>query len=270
MRVSISNIAWEPIEDEAVAALLNRYQVDAIDVAPSKYFPNVASASEESIESLRATWEARGISLLGMQSLFFGCQGLNLFDKNTQPAMLAHLSHVCRVANGLGIGPLVFGSPKCRDRGHLDQSAVDAISTEFFRRAGDIAARHDTLFCIEANPSRYGCNFMTSTLEAADVVARTDHPAVRLHLDTGTMAVNQESPHEILRQCAALVGYAHASEPDLVPLGSTSVDHPAIAHALREARLSCISIEMLTAPEQRLSSIESALQIATRAYRDSA
>ena len=267
MRISISNIAWEPADDEAVAALLNRYRVDAIDIAPGKYFPDVSSATQEDIASVRAAWERRGISLLGMQSLFFGRTGLNLFDRDTQPAMLDHLAHVCRVAGGLGIGPLVFGSPKCRDRGHLDQSAVDTISTEFFRRAGDIAAQYGTTLCLEANPPRYGCNFMTSTLEAADVVARVGHPAVRLHLDTGTMTINQEPPAETVRQCADLVGYVHASEPDLAPLGSVATDHATIASTLRATRLPSISIEMLTKPEQRLTSIESALQVAVQTYR---
>ena len=34
MRVAISNIAWDPAEDEDVARLLQRHHVDAIDVAP--------------------------------------------------------------------------------------------------------------------------------------------------------------------------------------------------------------------------------------------
>lgn len=270
MRISISNIAWEPADDEAVAALLNRYRIDAIDIAPGKYFPDVASATQEDIAFVRAIWEGRGVSLLGMQSLFFGRIGLNLFDKDTQPAMLDHLTHVCRVAGGLGIGPLVFGSPKCRDRGHLDPVTVDAVATEFFRRAGDIAAKYGATLCLEANPARYGCNFMTSTLEAADVVARVNHPAVRLHLDTGTMTINQESPSETVRQCANLVGYVHASEPDLAPLGSGGTDHATIATALHAARLPNISIEMLTKPEQRLTSIESALQVAVQTYRTDA
>lgn len=270
MRISISNIAWEPADDEAVAALLNRYRIDAIDIAPGKYFPDVASATQEDIAFVRAIWEGRGVSLLGMQSLFFGRIGLNLFDKDTQPAMLDHLTHVCRVAGGLGIGPLVFGSPKCRDRGHLDPVTVDAVATEFFRRAGDIAAKYGATLCLEANPARYGCNFMTSTLEAADVVARVNHPAVRLHLDTGTMTINQESPSETVRQYANLVGYVHASEPDLAPLGSAGTDHATIATALHAARLPNISIEMLTKPEQRLTSIESALQVAVQTYRTDA
>lgn len=38
MRLAISNIAWEPAEDDAIASLLQRYGIDAIDIAPGKYF----------------------------------------------------------------------------------------------------------------------------------------------------------------------------------------------------------------------------------------
>jgi D-psicose/D-tagatose/L-ribulose 3-epimerase len=36
MRIAISNIAWDVSEDEQVATLINKYGIDAIDVAPGK------------------------------------------------------------------------------------------------------------------------------------------------------------------------------------------------------------------------------------------
>ena len=43
MRLGLTNLAWDPSRDEAVAGLLARLGVDAIDVAPSKYFADVAA-----------------------------------------------------------------------------------------------------------------------------------------------------------------------------------------------------------------------------------
>ena len=42
MRLGLTNLAWDPSRDEAVAGLLARLGMDAIDVAPSKYFADVA------------------------------------------------------------------------------------------------------------------------------------------------------------------------------------------------------------------------------------
>ena len=53
MRLAISNIAWDPVEDEAIAKLLRRFGVDAIDVAPGKYFPEPAKATEEDIARVK-------------------------------------------------------------------------------------------------------------------------------------------------------------------------------------------------------------------------
>ena len=72
MRLAISNIAWDITVDEAVAELLNRYGVDAIDVAPGKYFPQPANATLEEMNAVKAWWSKRDIEITGMQALLFG------------------------------------------------------------------------------------------------------------------------------------------------------------------------------------------------------
>ena len=61
MRLAISNIAWDIAEDEAVASLLKKYEVDAIDIAPGKYFPMPALASNSDIQRVEDWWASRGI-----------------------------------------------------------------------------------------------------------------------------------------------------------------------------------------------------------------
>ena len=113
MRISISNIAWEKDEEPEISELLGRLGVSAVDVAPGKYFPDVSAASISDIRKVRSWWNDRGISIYGMQSLLFGTRGLNVFgDRGSQERLLTHLGHVCRIAEGLGAGRLVFGSPK--------------------------------------------------------------------------------------------------------------------------------------------------------------
>ena len=110
MRIAISNIAWDVIEDEQISKLLSKYQVDAIDIAPSKYFPNPAKATDKDIAKVKSYWTGKGIEITGMQSLLFGTQGLNVFgSKKSRQAMLYHLSEVARIAMGIGAKRLVFG-----------------------------------------------------------------------------------------------------------------------------------------------------------------
>lgn len=271
MRLAISNIAWDIDEDEAVAQLLNRFSIDAIDIAPGKYFPQLDKASDENISRVKAWWMERGIEITGMQALLFGTSGFNVFGSiKTQDALLEHLKAVCRVGGGLGATRLVFGSPKNRDRSGLsDQEALD-VAIPFFRKLGDIAQTWGVTICLEPNPACYGANFMTTSQETANVVRKVAHPAIRMQLDTGALTINQEDPLAVLRDCANLIGHVHASEPNLVPLGDGGTVHARMAVALDQyLPQHVVSIEMVaTKEEPHLDAMERALEVATRHYRE--
>jgi sugar phosphate isomerase/epimerase len=271
MRIAISNIAWDPSEDDAISQVLARNQVDAIDVAPSKYFPEIEATPRSMVVETRDWWASRGIEITGMQALLFGTSGLNLFAAQaSREAMLARLGAVCRVGGWLGARRLVFGSPKNRDRAGLPDEHAMALAVPFFRRLGDVAMSEGVCVCLEPNPPRYSCNFMTTTAEAARVVRQVDHAAIRLHVDTGTIAINSEDPGMAVRDNADIIGHVHASEPDLVPLGDGGAPHARVAQALRAALPQAIvSIEMVaTTGESHLASVERALRVARRAYGD--
>ncbi|MFT4271260.1 MAG: TIM barrel protein [Pantoea sp.] len=270
MRISISNIAWDPADDEAVCGLLHAYQLDAIDIAPGKYFPDPLCASDNDIVAVRQRWEQQGIALVGMQSLLFGTQGLNLFaDASVQKKMLHHLEAVSRIASGLGIRSLVFGSPKNRDRQGISDEATTEIATQFFWQLGNIAQQEGVVICLEPNPECYGANFMTRTAETADMVRQVNHPAIKMQLDTGAIAINDEDISAIVEHHRDIIGHIHLSEPNLIPLGRSNVDHMLVANALnRSLPDSVATIEMLkTQNESSLAAIEDALAFVTGHYR---
>lgn len=270
MRIAISNLAWDISDDNHVAALLKNHGIDAIDVAPGKYFPDLAAASPAEMGRVREWWGERGIAITGMQALLFGTRGLNVFgDETSQAAMLTHLDAVCRVGAGLGATRLVFGSPRNRDRSGLSDAQALSTAVVFFRRLGAIAERHGVLFCLEPNPPCYGANFMTDSAGTACIVTATAHPAIRLQLDTGAITINGEDPGQVVENYGPLVGHVHASEPDLIVLGDGTTDHGRVAAALRTHLPDLIvSIEMLPPKnEAGLPAIERALLVALRHYR---
>lgn len=270
MRLAISNIAWDVSEDEDVATLLQRYKVDAIDIAPGKYFPDPAKATDKEIARVKQWWAARGIEITGMQALLFGTTGLNVFaSAEVQNALLQHLTAVCRIGAGLGATRLVFGSPKNRDRTGLSDEEALAIAIPFFRKLGNIAQGYGVLVCLEPNPTCYGANFMTDSAETAAVVKQVAHSAIRMQLDTGAITINGENPVTILQNYASLIGHVHASEPELVPLGDGGADHAALTTALRQQLPAhIVTIEMLaTKNEPHLLAIERALGVAVKNYQ---
>ncbi len=272
MRLSISNIAWEPAEDAAVAALLQARGVDAIDVAPGKYFADVKAATAADVAEVRQQWTTRGITLWGMQALLYGTSGLNVFgDAAVQARLLQHLDHVCRIAAGLGIQRLTFGSPKARDRTGLSDAQAQKTAAEFFARVATTAAGHRVKICLEPNPAAYGCNFLTDSFSTLALVRDVDHPNLRMQLDSGALTMGAEQPEQVIAAAAPFIGHVHISEPQLAVLGECDGDgcnHAAVAAALRaHLPAAVLTIEMLVkVAGSHLPAIARALTVAQKHY----
>lgn len=271
MRIGISNLAWEARHDDAVADLLRRHAVDSIDLAPGRYFDDPTRASFGEVEAIRRWWAERGVTVLGLQALLFGSQGMNLFGHDAErAAMLDRLDAVTRIGETLGARFAVFGSPKQRDRGGRTDAEAAAIAVPFFRRVGDLAASRGITLCLEPNPPRYGANFMTSAAETAAVVRAVDHPAVRLQCDLGALHLAGEDLSTGLDDWQSLVAHAHLSEPDLRLLGTAGTPHAEWAPTLRERLRHCVAcIEMLPPDAiDPVPGIEAAMRLASMHYRD--
>ncbi|WP_312583634.1 TIM barrel protein [Atlantibacter sp.] len=270
MRISISNLAWDVNEDPDILALLHEYKIDAIDVAPSKYFKSLTTVTTNQLRIVKNWWSSYGVEIVGMQSLLFGTTGLNVFGTPAiQSALLNHLSAVCRIGSELGATRLVFGSPKNRDCSGLSQNETQDISCSFFLKLGDIAADHGVIICLEPNPIMYGANFMTSTFETSEIVKSVNHPAIKMQLDTGAIIINNEDICQILQDTKELVGHVHISEAQLVPPGDSYHHHHKLAHALSTYLPEYIgTIEMLASTsETHVSSVRRALKHVTTLYR---
>lgn len=273
MRLGISNIAWDIVEDEQVAALLQKYRIDAIDIAPGKYFPQAGLASDDEILEVKAWWAGHGIEITGMQALLFGTDGLNIFgSSDSREKLMDHLGAICTIAGKLGAKRVVFGSPRNRDRQGLDDRETLEIATRFFRLLGDLAQAAGVFICLEPNPPVYGANFMTTAVETESVVRAVGHPAIKMQFDTGAILINQEDADRVLTDSADLIGHIHLSEPALAPLGDSGLDHRPIARAIRRFQPTgprgLMTIEMVaTKNEAHIVSIERAIRFAAELYR---
>jgi sugar phosphate isomerase/epimerase len=226
MRISISNLAWDISEDLDVLSLLKEFQVDAIDIAPGKYFPEPAKATTADIVAVKTWWKEQGVDIIGMQSLLFGTTGLNVFGSQAvQEKLLAHLADICRIGSVLGLLVWSSGSPKNRDCSGLSAAETERVAQTFFRKLGDIAADQGVIVCLEPNPAVYGANFMTTSNETCNVVTGIAHPNIKMQLDTGAVIINQESIGAVVAQAKDVIGHVHISEAQLATVGDTFPGH---------------------------------------------
>ncbi len=241
MKLAISNIAWPAAEDAAVAELLDEFGVTAVEVAPTRVWPEPLDAPDSELVAFRARWADRGISICSLQALLFGRPELALFaTEETRAATLAHLRGMARLGGLLGAGPLVFGAPSNRRRAELEPARAMDIAERFFRAAGEAAAEHGTQLCIEPNPPAYGCDFVTNAQEGLELVRRVAHPGFGLHLDAAALTLAGEDVERSVLMCRTELCHFHASEARLAPLSEPleserGVDHVAMARALRAA-----------------------------------
>ncbi|MGE0704861.1 MAG: sugar phosphate isomerase/epimerase family protein [Vicinamibacterales bacterium] len=269
MKLAISNIAWSASIEELAAAIMRDADVQGLEVAPTMLWPQPLDTPEPVLEAYRDRWLDRGVRIVSLQALLFGRPELVLFaDDATRRQTAEHLRGMARLAATLGASVMVFGSPGNRRRGDLPFEAAMNVAASFFQ---SLAGQFEDLglsLCIEGNPASYGCDFLTTTAEARELVRRIDRQGIRLQLDTSTMTVNGEDYAKEIAASLPFAGHFHASEPQLAPVGTGGTDHAAAASALRDGGYSgWVSVEMRERPEDRqLTGVEAAVTSVRRHY----
>ena len=270
MRLGVSNLLWTPDQDEAVAALLNRRGIDAIDLVPTRYVDDVAAIDTVRLHDIRRFWAARGIEIVGMQSLLHATRGLDIFgDADTRRRTAEHLRAVLRFGAEIGARQMVFGSWRNRRRGTLTAEAALDSAAAFFGEVALQAHRLGVVLAIEPISERYGNDFLLDHEEAACLVRRVGHAAFRLTLDVGCIGLAGEDPAAVVRRHGDLVSHVQLAEFELAPLRADNPLHVAAGAALAAAlpgRVACI--EALQPPEMSaLAAVAQCLDVAQRHYR---
>ncbi len=213
MKLAVSNIAWPAELDAAAFELLRANGIEAIEVAPTRVWPHWQGITPGSVREFRGVVESSGLRVSSLQSILYQKPELNLFGSDAdRQAMEDHLRRCADLAADLGAGPMVFGAPRNRDRGPLDEARAFAIAAEFFARVSPYCAERGVCIGFEANPAEYKCNFATGSATAARLVRAVGHEGFRLHLDTACLHMAGENTAQAIREHGDIVRHFHASE----------------------------------------------------------
>jgi D-psicose/D-tagatose/L-ribulose 3-epimerase len=245
MRVAVSNIAWAPGEDMAVAARLRAAGVTGVQVAPTVVWPDLSAVRPAEAIAYGHRWARAGLPVMAAQSLLYGRPDLRLFDADSRADFTAHLAAAIDVCAAMGATVVVFGSPRNRRRDGLAPDTAHRIAVQVFGALADRAESLGVCLCLAANPARYGADFMTTAAEAADVVRAVNMPGLRLQLDTACMALADDDAVKCAADFAADLRHAQLSAMDLGPLGDPEPEHAAFADALHVSGYQhWVSVEM--------------------------
>lgn len=232
MKISISNIAWDKKDDKKVYEILKQNHIYGLDVAPARIFDNPFESTEKDGKQFVDMLRDYNLTPVGMQSLLFGTNGLALFeDEEVRRQTIDHLKKMMDYAKRIGVTRLVFGSPKNRLIRNQAKDKIEELSYEIFNELGDYASKCNLYFCIEPNPTVYGGDFITTTKQGIELVKQVNNPGFRLHMDLGTMIINNENIEEVIYQGLEVTEHIHLSHPNL----ETVMGYEAIHHKLHRA-----------------------------------
>ncbi|MBY0510659.1 MAG: sugar phosphate isomerase/epimerase [Rhodospirillaceae bacterium] len=273
MQLSVSQIAWDSGRDPAFFGLLAAADFHGIDIAPTKIWSDWV-VSDASLTDYKHTLGAHGMTGVGMQSIFFGTKGLNVFgDDASWQAVSRHFTLVCRIAGELGVKAVVFGAPANRDPGERSASEINPLAQERFAHMGDVAKREGTCLCLEPVPADLGSKFLRTTTETAAFVRALAHPAVKMNLDTAVLVAegcDAAGTRAAVLENLDVIGHVHASEPQLGPFAAPRGLHNHVARALHDGGYTGgVAIEMRADADivrSRANLIE-ALAFVGRVYR---
>ena len=267
MIAAASNIAWTTAEDPEAESVLKSLGIKALELAPTRYWPDLSAVAEDAARAAAEAIQMRGFQIVAFQAVLFGQPELHLFGPRNGQACSEYLAAVCRLAGWMGVPAIVLGAPKNRLRGPLSSRAALIQADTFFKRLGEIAEESGTTVCLEPNPKEYGADFLLTVHDTAALVQAVNSPGIALNFDMGEQAIHRADTPSLLQQFGHLIGHFHVSEPMLGPFNSARPDHGAAAGVLREIGYAgAVSLEMKT-PAGGLPVVCSALEEMMASYR---
>ncbi len=71
MKIALSNIAWEHSENDAIAKILQAYDIHGLEIAPTKIWKDPTRVTKNDISSYKKYWNKKNIEIIAMQSLLY-------------------------------------------------------------------------------------------------------------------------------------------------------------------------------------------------------
>jgi D-psicose/D-tagatose/L-ribulose 3-epimerase len=233
MNLSVSNIAWPAEVDEPALTLLGYAGITAIEVAPTRLWPDWIGASATRAAEAARDLARRECGVSSLQAILFGKPECRLFGSdNDRQLLFYHLALCADLAGGLGAKYIVFGAPKNRELNGVSEDDAFHIACEFFRPVGRYFRKRGLCLCLEPNPPEYGCQFAIDSSQAARLVRAVGSDGFGLHLDTGCMYLAGEDPIEAIRRHADILRHFHVSQPFLSSFENPVINHESVFEAL--------------------------------------
>lgn len=262
MKLSVSNIAWDPVRTGEFLNVLYGEGCDGIELSPSMLWSEPLDATIPDLTRLREELSRYEFEISSMHSLTYSRPDLVFFDsEDTRDQLVRYIHRLGRMAQMLEIPVMVFGSARSRTIGGRDRRKCINILTDTFKKMAAGMESTGVRLLIEPLSSEY-TDCINNADEGAGLVAMVNHPNFALHIDLKSSFDEREDYHQVWSKYGKIIGHCHVANPGLRPPGPDCREHYKAAEAMKTAGYNgYISLEI-----QRVSSTEE-LQKAVRFVR---
>ena len=235
IRLGICNELFEGWKFGDVCRTVKGLGYDGLEIAPFTLAPRITDVSPRERRELRAQVEDAGLETIGLHWLLAKTEGFYLTtpDAAVRRRTADYLVKLAEATRDLGGSLMVFGSPKQRDLlpGVTYERAFDLaaeVLSGVMSAIGDLGID----FCLE--PLAPGeTNFLNTCEQANALIARVDHPRLKLHMDVKAQSGEPGATvPELITRHASKAGHFHAQDVNLRGPGMGDVDFGPILKAL--------------------------------------
>jgi sugar phosphate isomerase/epimerase len=220
MRISLCNEVLRHLDFSSQCRYAAAIGYDGLEIAPFTLDANPHRLSPGRIAELRSAAEGEGLAITGLHWLLITPPGLSVTspDPEVRRRTLDVMKGLVDLCAGLGGQVMIHGSPKQRQIDGTDERAdAEARACELWRQVAEHAGPAGVTYCLEPlSPAE--TNFINSLEEAARLVRRIDHPALRSMLDTKAVRTGErESPETLARRWlpAGVIAHVHVNDRNL-------------------------------------------------------
>lgn len=217
--------------DHEILAQARSYGAEVIELA-------IADPTAVDTARLRAMLEETGFEKPVLCGMF--TPGRDLRGNETEAQMAQdYVTELIRLASALGsttvCGPMYAQTGVTRLQDGTERDAEQRQLAKRLKPLCEQAEDAGVILAIEPL-NRFETDCINTLDQGAALIRAVGHPALRLHIDTFHMHIEEADPAEAIKAHGALIGHVHASANHRGDLHRCQIDWLALLQNLRDAR----------------------------------
>lgn len=240
-RLAVSLLALNSIHNlHKFFAIVKKEKISFLELPITKIFSNF-NYNKRKLNLFNKILKKYSLKISSIQSIFFGKEDLNIFDKNNHTEIILHVKKVIKIAKFFKAKNLIFGSPINRKL-NLRVRKKKIIAETILVKIVKLCEKNDIMLCIEPNAKHYGCNYINTINQALKLIKKLSLKNFLINADTGNISLEEKKLLNFKKQSKYFGNY-QISEKDLISLTDGKVKHAKILKGF-DVKNKIISLEM--------------------------